>query len=486
MSYLEQNGETSRFAEARREHAEQSNRAVDPALLSEAQAIIEASLVFASGLLTKMLYLDLLLRTDQPSLPFAGAAAVASILTYVVFRQCGMYEPQRYVERPLDLWGVGRTLTLVFLLVMALLFVLKSAEAFSRGWIAIWFTTSYGLLATTRAVASLYAGKLLAEGRLTKRVAIFGSGDFTTRIVNALLEHKRQFSIVGVFQDADPSETRSYVAQGGLSELVAFARAGHCDRIIVAIPHDAKNRINEILRELAVLPTEVQVCFDTLNIPFQISGTATVGPVNLLSVQQSPLNARGVVLKAIMDFALAAIALIAVAPVMFLIAIAIKLDTPGPIFFRQRRNGFNNRIIQVLKFRSMTVEENGTLVTQAQRNDPRVTRIGKFLRRTSLDELPQLINVLRGELSLVGPRPHAVAHNDYYSGIIDNYSARHKIKPGITGWAQVNGLRGETRDPMLMQKRVEFDLWYLNNWSPWLDIRILSRTLIVPFDRRVY
>jgi exopolysaccharide biosynthesis polyprenyl glycosylphosphotransferase len=166
---------------------------------------------------------------------------------------------------------------------------------------------------------------------------------------------------------------------------------------------------------------------------------------------------------------------------MLAAAIAIKLDSRGPVFFIQSRHGYNHRVIRVVKFRTMTVAEDGAVVTQAVRGDKRVTRVGRFLRRTSLDELPQLFNVLRGELSLIGPRPHAVTHNESYSQILARYANRHKVKPGITGWAQVNGCRGETKTPEDMRKRVELDLYYIKNWSPVLDAQILARTLLVPF-----
>ena len=223
-----------------------------------------------------------------------------------------------------------------------------------------------------------------------------------------------------------------------------------------------------------------------MTLPCKVYGVSAVGKVLLFDAQLTPLSARSLVVKTIMDSTLAAVALVTLAPLMLLIAIAIKLDTRGPVFFVQSRHGYNHRIIPVIKFRTMRVLEEGPVIVQAQRNDKRTTRVGRFLRRTSLDELPQLINVMRGELSLVGPRPHALAHNDAYAVLIENYANRHKIKPGITGWAQVNGFRGETSDPELMRQRVKLDLWYIDNWSPWLDLRVMLMTMKVPFDRSVY
>jgi exopolysaccharide biosynthesis polyprenyl glycosylphosphotransferase len=193
------------------------------------------------------------------------------------------------------------------------------------------------------------------------------------------------------------------------------------------------------------------------------------------------------IFKTILDYVVATAALILLSPVLTVIAIAIKLDSRGPVFFIQPRGGYRQRTINICKFRTMNVLETGPEVTQAQRNDPRVTRVGRFLRKTSLDELPQLLNVLRGELSLVGPRPHALAHDRQYGAIVEQYANRHKIKPGITGWAQVNGSRSRTEDPRLMRERVKYDLYYIDHWSLWLDVVILFRTIGVLFgDQRAY
>jgi exopolysaccharide biosynthesis polyprenyl glycosylphosphotransferase len=184
------------------------------------------------------------------------------------------------------------------------------------------------------------------------------------------------------------------------------------------------------------------------------------------------------------DIVVGGICLVAFLPAMVVIALAIKVDSEGPVLFRQRRHGYNHRVIEVLKFRTMRVLENGAVVRQATRNDSRVTRAGAFLRRTSLDELPQFLNVLRGEMSIVGPRPHALAHNSYYGTVIEKYSNRHRVKPGITGWAQVHGFRGETTDPSMMEKRVRYDLDYIENWSIWLDFKIMIMTPLFGLFRR--
>ena len=203
---------------------------------------------------------------------------------------------------------------------------------------------------------------------------------------------------------------------------------------------------------------------------------SNIGWASMKQVQRRPLGDWGSVLKALEDGVIGTAMLIVLAPLLVVIAVAIKLDSPGPVFFRQRRHGICGQSIVVWKFRTMRVMENGAQVAQATRHDPRVTTVGRLLRITSLDELPQLLNVIRGEMSLVGPRPHAVAHDEYYAALIESYVGRHQVKPGITGWAQINGLRGETQDPQLMARRIEFDIWYIQNWSLWLDLKILILT----------
>jgi putative colanic acid biosynthesis UDP-glucose lipid carrier transferase len=212
-----------------------------------------------------------------------------------------------------------------------------------------------------------------------------------------------------------------------------------------------------------------------------------VNGVPLLDLLQKPFSRWGYLVKALEDYVLGTLLLIPAAPLMLMIAIVVRLDSPGPVLFRQERYGFNNRTIEILKFRTMRAErddEGQGQALQARRGDPRLTRVGRWLRRTSLDELPQLLNVLRGDMSIVGPRPHMVAHNEQYANLIDTYLGRHRVKPGITGWAQVNGLRGETDTLAKMEGRIQHDLYYIENWSLGFDLQILARTLLVGFVHR--
>jgi len=230
-----------------------------------------------------------------------------------------------------------------------------------------------------------------------------------------------------------------------------------------------------ICERLQILPVPVLLLPDQ-HVESILSRSRPLGREFTIVIQRPPLSQGELALKRALDLVIAAGMLVALSPLFALVAALIRLDSPGPVIFRQRRKGFTGREFSIFKFRTMSVLEDGSVVTQARRNDPRVTRIGGILRASSIDELPQLVNVLRGQMSIIGPRPHAIAHDDGYTKLIANYAFRQHVKPGLTGWAQVNGYRGETARVEQMEKRVECDLWYIKNWSFWLDLRILILT----------
>lgn len=281
--------------------------------------------------------------------------------------------------------------------------------------------------------------------------------------------------LVGIYDDGQPA------LQGSLTDLIADARAGKFDYVYIALPADAEARTLQLIHDLTDTTVTVYVIPDLFVFDLLHARWSNLGGVPVVSVFESPFYGVDGWLKRAEDIILGTLILLLAALPMLLITAAIKLTSAGPVLFKQRRYGLNGEVIEVLKFRSMQVCEDGHRIAQATRNDPRVTRIGQFLRRTSLDELPQFINVLRGSMSIVGPRPHAIAHNEQYRQLIHGYMLRHKVKPGITGWAQINGWRGETDTLEKMQKRVEFDLHYMRNWSLWLDIKIIFRTALTEF-----
>ncbi len=291
--------------------------------------------------------------------------------------------------------------------------------------------------------------------------------------------------IVGVFDDRG-DERSSPMCEGvpklgTVDDLVEFARQTRVDLVIFSLPISAEGRILQMLKKLWVLPVDIRLSAHTNKLRFRPRSYSYIGNVPVLDIFDRPIADWDVVMKWLFDKIVGTLALICLAPVMLAVAIAIKLDSKGPIFFKQRRYGFNNEVVEVYKFRSMYSEHADPAAKKlVTRDDPRVTRVGRFIRRTSLDELPQLFNVVfTGNLSLVGPRPHAVhakAEDHLYDEAVDGYFARHRVKPGITGWAQINGWRGETDSKEKIQRRVEHDLYYIENWSILFDIYILART----------
>jgi Undecaprenyl-phosphate glucose phosphotransferase len=289
---------------------------------------------------------------------------------------------------------------------------------------------------------------------------------------------------MGVFDDRGDDRVDRIIAGyprlGNLNALVEFARSTRLDIVIVALPITAEQRLIDVTRALSVLPAEVKLPARASALRFTADTYSRVGNVAMIDLVEKPIADWGMVGKWAFDKLFGLAALVVLAPVMLAVAAAIKLDSRGPVFFRQKRHGFNNELIEIFKFRSMYVDRcDANAANLVTKEDPRVTRVGRFIRKTSLDELPQLFNVIAGSLSLVGPRPHALeakAAGMLYNSVVDGYFGRHKVKPGITGWAQIHGWRGETDTPEKIQKRVEHDIYYLENWSLLLDLLILIKT----------
>jgi Undecaprenyl-phosphate glucose phosphotransferase len=265
-----------------------------------------------------------------------------------------------------------------------------------------------------------------------------------------------------------------------LNQLVEFARRTRLDVVIIALPITAERRLSQVARLLSILPAEVKIPAHSTELRFTRDTYSHVGNVAMIDLLEKPIADWGGVAKWVFDKVVGLLALLLLAPVMLAVAIAIRLDSPGRVLFRQKRHGFNNELIEIFKFRSMYVDRcDANAVNLVTKQDSRVTRVGRFIRKTSLDELPQLFNVINGSLSLVGPRPHALqakAAGRLYAAVVDGYFGRHKVKPGITGWAQIHGWRGETDTPEKIQKRVEHDIYYIENWSLLLDVYILFKT----------
>jgi putative colanic acid biosynthesis UDP-glucose lipid carrier transferase len=316
---------------------------------------------------------------------------------------------------------------------------------------------------------------------------IAGANDLGRRLAERLREDPLLgVRVAGYFDDRASGRLQGLAAEenlGSLEQLADYARAHRVDVIYIALPMASQPRILRLLEDLRDTTMSIYFVPDIFVSDLIQARVDSVGGLPVVAVCETPFHGLNGLVKKISDVVLAAAILAAISPLMIAIAIGVKLSSPGPVLFKQRRYGVDGRKIVVYKFRSMTVAEDGDVVTQATRNDSRVTRFGAFLRKSSLDELPQFINVLQGRMSVVGPRPHAIAHNELYRKLIRGYMIRHKVKPGITGFAQVNGFRGETDTVEKMKARVEYDLEYLRNWSLLLDLQIVLKTAIVVLKR---
>lgn len=363
----------------------------------------------------------------------------------------------------------------------------KTSAEYSRIWLATWLVLAFFALGLFRIWLTWRVLAWQRSGLLQRNLVVVGVGNSARRLIRHVNDAGANSGVrlVGAFavdSDETASEVEGLAVLGDLSDLLLYVRSNAVDEIVVAISWAREERIGGVLDRLREAPVDVSLAPEPLAYRLADRRVDDIGGLPLTVVQERPLSGWSYVIKGIEDRVLALLILIMIAPILLIIAIIIRLDSPGPALFRQQRYGFNNNVFTVYKFRSMRTDAGDTRGgKQATRGDPRITRIGAFIRKTSLDELPQLFNVLQGDMSLVGPRPHAVAHNEEYEGIIDQYLGRHKVKPGITGWAQIHGLRGETDTPDKMEMRVQYDLYYIDNWSLWLDIKILFRTLFVGF-----
>ena len=444
----------------------------------------DALALLASAAFAYFLYLSTRGGTPGQYLVVAG---IAVLLQVNLFHFAKLYRfdlfsnPFYQVSRLTAAWSA------LFLLLLAAAFLTKTSDQYSRGWALIWYSSGLAALIMLRVGLYLRIRRWTAEGRLTRNLAIVGAGEHGKRLLQHLKEQLgTDIRVVGLFDDRTaqgnrvPEVLEGYALTGSVDDLLGFARGTRVDQVIIALPWSAEERLLEIMRKLRTLPVDVRLGADMIGYHLFQSSFGHVGSVPVINLFQKPLSDWKLLAKDVEDRALGALILLFITPLMFVIALLIKLDSPGPVFFRQKRYGFNNQEIEVWKFRTMRPEAalDGA-VPQARRNDPRVTAVGLFLRRSSLDELPQIFNVLRGDMSLVGPRPHAVLHNEQFAQVIDEYAARHRIKPGITGWAQVNGWRGETDTVYKMQKRVEHDIHYIDNWSIGFDLKILAMTVFV-------
>lgn len=374
-----------------------------------------------------------------------------------------------------------------FMLLFAILFSLKSSEEISRLWVFSFASTAVVGMTMFRLMGFTIISYFAKKQMLCRNVIIVGGNQQAEQLIKKLRNVKpRLNNVIGIFDDRKervPPVIAGVPVMGDLNDLVKYVREHEVNDIIITLPWNADERLTRIIARLRELPVHINLGADlvTFRFPYRPSPNHFVG-IPMMEVISAPLAGWNSLIKSVEDKVLGLIILILFSPVLLLVALAIKLESPGPIFFKQKRYGYNNKIFEIYKFRSMYHKKIPESVTkQATKDDPRITKVGRFIRKTSLDELPQLFNVMDGSMSLVGPRPHAIDHNEEYSELIDGYFARHRVKPGITGWAQVHGLRGETDTVDKMAARVDHDTYYAENWSLQLDFQILFMTAFVGF-----
>lgn len=423
--------------------------------------------------------------------PWDASQTLALVMALLVFGTAAEYNHLyhsppggRLIQKLGQLTAVWPTVVGALLLIA---FGTKTSQSFSRVATVGWFVATPICLALLRVFIGVVLRQLRSRAGRPRTIAVVGCTPLAERLIDAMQQDPTLSpEFAGVYDDrVERRLVRSDIAAkvaGNLQQLIADIRLGKIDRVYLTLPLRAEDRVSDILHRLADTTATVYYVPDLSAFTLVRARITSVGHIPAFSIFDSPFQGVDGTLKRIEDLVLGTVALFIAGLPMIVVALAIKLTTRGPIFFRQRRYGLGGKEIRVLKFRTMTVAEDGNAVARAKPDDQRVTAIGAILRRTSIDELPQLFNVIGGSMSLVGPRPHAVAHNEQYRSIVGNYMLRHKVKPGITGWAQVNGLRGETDVTEKMRKRVEYDLYYINNWNLFFDIQIMWLTV---FGRRV-
>lgn len=443
-------------------------------------------IILGTFLLVQWIYLHTLELTSERSVLLFSVL----LFSYATFSAFGLYRSNSTEFMHQQIVRLTIAWMIVGLIAAFILFLSKVAYDVSRVWFGVSMISTYVVLVGFRLVSSALLAKARMQGRKLQPAILISDSAYNSEILKRLEDNPwTGYRIIKVFSnhwsvinDADALDRE--IDQ--IYEYIEQQRASGNPivEVWIRLPLSSENLIKRISNRLH--DTSVDVCLLPDAFAMQVfSGTATnVAELPVINISNIRLPVSAELFKRVFDRLFSLLAVLILSPLMLLIAIAIKIDSKGPVLFRQARYGMDGREIEVWKFRSMTVQENGSDVKQAKKNDPRVTRLGALLRKNSLDELPQFVNVLQGRMSIVGPRPHAVVHNEEYRGQIDGYMMRHKIKPGITGWAQVNGWRGETDTLEKMQSRVEYDLEYIQNWSAWLDIKIVLMTVLSIFTNK--
>jgi len=419
-----------------------------------------------------------------PAVEYNVAIILTLLLMAVTFPAYNVYNSWRGRSIPKLFVQIMFGWSTVVVLLMLMGVLLGVTEEYSRSWLGVWFLVGYFCLISVRIVTWWFLKSIRRSGWNNKDILIIGAGSLGGKIAKNLQASAEHGFHVKYFLDDDESLWGSAV-EGvqvkPIEEVEEIIANNQIYEVWVVLPLRAEERVKEIVHRLRQTAVSVRYVPDIFTYHLFNHAVVNIAGYQVISITSSPMTGLNLAVKVVEDYVLAVVILLLISPALLSIAVAVKLTSKGPILFKQKRHGWGGRTINVYKFRSMEVHADKNGVTQATKGDPRLTKIGGFLRKSSLDELPQFFNVLQGRMSIVGPRPHAVEHNDFYKDKIDAYMMRHKVKPGITGWAQVNGLRGETDTLDKMEKRVEYDLYYIEHWSLLFDLKIIMMTIFKGF-----
>ncbi len=443
-----------------------------------AYRLMDTTLISLGFLLVSLLYVGSI------NVHYITALCVTVLVFSIISELLGVYNSNYYYSAKQTFAPILLSWLSSIALLLTFAFALKITDNFSRVALSIWFVYAPIALTSYRFAFSKLSKARHADSYEQKSI-IIGATPSGLSLAREIEGNKHLgLQLVGIFDDRSldrlPEQSQASI-RGSINDALKMAKERDFRHVYVALPMQASHRIKEIINYFSDSTARVYIVPDFFTFDLIQSRWRNVGQVPTLSIYDTPFYGMTTFVKRLEDIVISSIILALISPVLLAVAIGVKTSSSGPVIFKQYRYGIDGKKIKVWKFRSMKVMDNGGVVKQATKDDPRVTKFGSFIRRTSLDELPQFINVLQGRMSIVGPRPHAVAHNEEYRQIVDKYMLRHKVKPGITGWAQINGYRGETDTLDKMEKRVEYDLNYIRNWSLWLDIKIIFLTVFKGF-----
>jgi Undecaprenyl-phosphate glucose phosphotransferase len=452
--------------------------------------LIDVAAIISMSLLTGVIYHLIVHGHEGEPVSFLQVGVLSAIIFAIanLFRDeyalANFYNFRPHVRRSIQLWNV------TFVCLLALAFLAQMTVIYSRGWIVLFYGSTICVLLGLRYLFVLATVRGSQAGLLSaQRIFLVGTGRHIDEFITRYRPRRLGMKIVGCHflapvEPHAPIQARRLAMAHDLEAAILSARSVEPEAIFLVMPWSDTQTINRCAESFLALPVEIHLGPEQVLDRFENIQLSKHGPMASLQLTRMPLLRLERLEKRAFDLVFAAAGLVLLLPLFVVVAALIKLDSPGPAFFLQRRYGFNQKPFRIIKFRTMATLDDGEVIHQAKRNDPRVTRVGFWLRRWNIDEFPQLLNVLKGDMSLVGPRPHALSHNQDYERRISLYARRHNVKPGITGWAQIHGLRGETDTEEKMTKRVEHDLYYIDNWSPWLDVTILIRTVFSPSTYR--